>query len=120
MKWMKKIEDIYLNGVLYVASKKKGMLLRLRRSLVILKEGLEQETFETKEMFSIYSRYTQGQATKEEMQIANMQFREILKGLGLGVLLVLPFAPLTLPFVVKLGKKFGIEIIPSSFRDKNR
>ncbi|PIK13567.1 hypothetical protein [Halobacteriovorax sp. JY17] len=116
MKKCKRFEDFYLGLVLYFASKRKGMLRRIRRSLLILKEGLAQESIETKDMFITYSRYSRGKASKEEMKIANMQFREVVTSLGLGVLLVLPFAPLTLPIVVKLGQKFGINIIPSAFR----
>ncbi len=114
---LKCLENFYLNLLLFFASKKKGMLTRIRRSLLLLKEGLARESIETKEMFTIYRRYSRGIATKEEMKIANNQFREIVTSLGLGVLLVLPFAPLTLPIIVKLGKRFGINIIPSGFRN---
>ncbi|WP_417335803.1 hypothetical protein [Halobacteriovorax marinus] len=112
-KW---IIDLYLALILLLASKKKGMLKRIRKALVSLKEALSQEGVETREMFQIYSRYTQGKATKKEMKVANEQLRDIVKSLGLGVLLVLPFAPLTLPIIVKLGKRFGVDIIPSSFK----
>lgn len=113
---LKCIETFYLSLILFFASKKKGMLARIKGSLLVLKEGLARESVETKEMFTIYHRYSRGLATKEEMKIANTQFREIVTSLGLGVLLVLPFAPLTLPIIVKLGKKVGINIIPSGFR----
>ena len=68
-------------------------------------------------MFSIYLKYTKGEASKDEMKLANEQFQDILKTLGLGVFAVLPFAPMTIPFIVKLAHKFGIEILPSSFMD---
>ena len=55
-------------------------------------------------MLTIYRRYTQGQTSKEELKRANEQFVDILKGLGLGVFAVLPFAPITIPLVVKLGR----------------
>ena len=66
-------------------------------------------------MLSIYRRYTQGQTSKEELKRANEQFVDILKGLGLGVFAVLPFAPLTIPLVVKLGSLVGVDVLPSSF-----
>ena len=28
---------------------------------------------------------------------------------------VLPFSPITLPFVVKLGEKIGVNVLPSAF-----
>ena len=66
-------------------------------------------------MLSIYRRYTQGDVTKEELAKANSQFVDILKGLGLGVFAVLPFAPITIPLVVKLGRWVGVDVLPSSF-----
>ncbi len=49
------------------------------------------------------------------MHTANEQFLDILKGLGLGVFAVLPFAPVTIPLVVKLGQWVGVDVLPSSF-----
>jgi len=82
---------------------------------VALKIALEQEKQETKEMLTIYRRYTQGQTNKEELKRANEQFVDILKGLGLGVFALLPFAPITIPLVVKLGSLVGVDVLPSSF-----
>jgi len=38
--------------------------------------------------------------------------------LQLGVFAVLPFAPLTIPFLVTFGKRIGIDVIPDSFREE--
>jgi len=83
--------------------------------MVQLKIALRQEKQETREMLVIYRRYTQRQASKEELKIANAQFVDILKGLGLGVFAILPFAPITIPVMVKLAQKVGVELLPSSF-----
>ncbi|MFY8275259.1 hypothetical protein AAEU32_14120 [Pseudoalteromonas sp. SSDWG2] len=89
--------------------------LKLRRAMVSLKWALAQEREETKEMLDIYRRYTKRQASKQELQVANEQFVDLLKGLGLGVFAVLPFAPITIPLVVKIAKIVGVDILPSSF-----
>ncbi|KDC50952.1 hypothetical protein [Pseudoalteromonas fuliginea] len=94
---------------------KKRQQLRFRRAMVALKLALAQEKQETKEMLSIYRRYTQGQTNQAELKRANEQFVDILKGLGLGVFAVLPFAPITIPLVVKLGSLVGVDVLPSSF-----
>ena len=86
---------------------KKRQQLRFRRAMVALKIALAQEKQETKEMLITYRRYTQGQTNKAELKRANEQFVDILKGLGLGVFALLPFAPLTIPLVVKLGQLVG-------------
>jgi hypothetical protein len=80
-----------------------------------VKIALAQEKVETKEMLSIYKRYTKRQASAEEMRIANQQFIDVLKGLGLGIFAVLPFSPITIPIMIKVGRMVGVEILPSSF-----
>ena len=90
----------------------------LLKGLYRLRDALAQESKETKEMLEIYFRFTHGKASKEDMSRANAQFRDLIKTSGLGVFAVLPFAPVTIPLIVKIGRHFGIEILPSSFRDK--
>ncbi|QQX78902.1 hypothetical protein JK628_15195 [Shewanella sp. KX20019] len=91
--------------------------LRLKLDMLVVKEALSQEKQETKEMLVTYKRYTRKQANKEELIEANKQFADLLKGLGLGVFAVLPFAPLTIPLVLKLGKMVGVDVLPSSFNN---
>lgn len=94
---------------------KRKALVPLKVGLMAVKNGLAEESRETKVMLITYKRFTKGQASKLEMQEANKQFVDVIRGLGLGVLAVLPFAPITLPFVVKLGEKLGINVLPSAF-----
>ncbi|MFT4811034.1 MAG: hypothetical protein ACI9LX_004403 [Paraglaciecola sp.] len=90
-------------------------LIPLKRGLLSVKRGLAQESRETKIMLMTYQRFTRGQASKLEMEEANKQFIDVIRGLGLGVLAILPFSPITLPFVVKLGEKIGVNVLPSAF-----
>ena len=92
-------------------------IIQLKRQMLGIKLALAQEKIETKEMLVIYRKYTLRQTSREEMQIANKQFIELLKGLGLGVFAVLPFAPITIPVMIKLGRWVGVEILPSAFAD---
>jgi hypothetical protein len=94
---------------------KRKALIPIKIGLLAVKRGLAQESRETKIMLVTYKRFTKGQASKLEMQEANRQFVDVIRGLGLGVLAVLPFSPITLPFVVKLGEKMGINVLPSAF-----
>ncbi|MDG1750685.1 MAG: hypothetical protein P8I03_03350 [Thalassotalea sp.] len=96
---------------------RKRQITKLKRQLIRIKIALAQEKVETKEMLSIYRRYTIKKATPEEMNQANKQFVDVLKGLGIGVFAVLPFAPITIPIVIKLGKWVGVDILPSSFNE---
>tara|TARA_R110000868_G_scaffold117600_2_gene312191 strand:- start:834 stop:1193 length:360 start_codon:yes stop_codon:yes gene_type:complete len=85
-----------------------------------IRRALEKESVETRDMIFTYLKFSRGLATEEEMKAANLQFQDFLKTIGLGVFAVLPFAPLTIPFLVTFGKKIGIDVIPDSFRDEFR
>ena len=85
----------------------------LVKGLTKVKGGLAKETKENKEMLNIYYRYARGEATGEEMDKANEQFRNLLKTLGMGTLLLIPLSPITIPTFVKLGKLFNIDILPN-------
>ena len=76
---------------------------RIRRDLLAIKRALAQEKEETKEMLAIYHKFTQGDASDAEMKAANKQLVDLVKGLGVGVFAILPFAPITIPFIIKLG-----------------
>lgn len=94
----------------------KKMRIEAIELLLKIKHGLEDEADQTKEMVLTYLRFSQGEASQEEMSKANEQFRSFLKTIGFGALAILPFAPLTIPAIVSVGKKFGIDVIPKSFR----
>ena len=50
------------------------------------------------------------------LKLANKQLREILKGAGFGILLILPFSPITIPYLFKRAETLGIDIIPSWYK----
>ncbi|MBT4763003.1 MAG: hypothetical protein HOO06_15015 [Bdellovibrionaceae bacterium] len=88
---------------------------RVKEGLEKLRDYLAYEKEETREMLAIYLKFNQGEATKEELSKAHKQFRDVLKNLGLGFMLVLPFSPVTLPLLVKVGVKLGIQVLPDFF-----
>ena len=96
---------------------KRRNIVQLKRNMVKIKIALAQEKVETRAMLSVYKRYTKRNASAEEMRIANQQFIDIIKGLGIGVVAILPFAPITIPLMIKIGRWVGVEILPSSFID---
>ncbi len=110
------IEGIRLRISLFFSSFKNRSKKDLINSLNLIKNALAQEGKETKEMLEIYYKYSSGEATKEEMDKANEQFQDLVKTLGIGFVAVLPLAPLTIPFLVKIGKRYGIDILPTSFK----
>jgi len=88
---------------------------RMRRSFLKLKIALAQEKLETAHMLTTYTAHSKGKASKADLKLAHQQLGDILKGVGLGVFVVLPLSPVTIPVIIKLGKRFGIDILPTSF-----
>ena len=109
-----------LEVIVFIGKRAVTFQKRLVNGLKTLQKALSQETRESKEMLAIYQKSLQGQATRAEMKKANRQLRDIFKGLGIGVIVVLPFSPITLPLLVGLGRKFGIEILPTAFQTQNQ
>ena len=90
---------------------------KIRKTLVLLKNTLEQESESTKEMLKTYYSYTQGKIKEEDLEQANKQLKELIRDLGFGFLTILPFAPITIPFLVKLARKYEIDIVPEWFKE---
>ena len=95
----------------------KKRFFSFKQKMLNFREALAQEKDETVEMLAIYRKFTHKKASKEEMKVAHQQFFDLLKGAGLGVFALLPFAPITIPLILKLGKLWGIDLLPTSFNE---
>ena len=64
------------------------------------------------------------QASDEDIENANKQLKQIFKSLGLGILVILPFSPISIPYVLKKAKEHDIDLIPEWYKalskDKDR
>ena len=90
---------------------------RAKKIIDFLKEKLTEETESSRAMLKTYSDYIKGEATDEELDKANNQLNEILKELSLGLMAVIPFAPITIPMIAKCAKKHNIDLLPEWFKD---
>ena len=90
---------------------------RVKKIIDFLKEKLAEETEPSRVMLKTYSDYLKGEATDEELDKANNQLNEILKELSLGLMAVIPFAPITIPMIAKFAKKHNIDLLPEWFKD---
>lgn len=88
-------------------------LQKLKIILLKIRKGLKEENSNNQEMVKIYYKIANDKATPEEITKANAQFKNLLKGVGLGFLILLPFAPISLPFYIKLGKMLKVDLMPS-------
>jgi|TARA_Y100000994_G_C15643941_1_gene422438 hypothetical protein len=90
---------------------------RVKKILTFLKEKLTDETESSRVMLKTYSEYLKGEVTEEELEKANKQLNEILKDLSLGLMAVMPLAPITIPMIAKFAKKHNIDLLPEWFKD---
>ena len=58
------------------------------RVLSKLQESFLIENRENKKMLDVYIKYVEGSASNEELDFANEQLKQILKNLGLGILII--------------------------------
>ena len=89
---------------------------KLQKYILKLKESFLEESEENSKMLDIYVKSIEGKASKEEINYADNQLKQIFKNLGLGILTVLPFSPITIPYVVKKAQEYGIDIIPNWYK----
>ncbi len=90
---------------------------RVKKIIDFLKEKFTEETESTRTMLKIYSDYVKGEASDEDIEKANKQLNEILKDLSFGLMVVVPFAPITIPMIAKFAKKHNIDLLPEWFKD---
>ena len=90
---------------------------RIKKIIDFLKEKLTEETESSRAMLKTYSDYLKGEATEDDLEKANKQLNEILKDLSLGLMAVIPLAPLTIPMIAKFAKKHNIDLLPEWFKD---
>ena len=93
---------------------------RVKKIIAFLKEKLTDETESSRVMLKTYSDYLKGEASDEELEKANQQLNEILKDLSLGLMAVIPLAPITIPVIAKFAKKHNIDLLPEWFKDSLR
>ena len=98
--------------------KKEEASLIFRKILV----GLKTETVETKQASRIAIKYiSKGVISKQEEIELRQQVYDILKTLGIVVpFALIPGASLLMPFLIKIAKKKGVNLLPSAFnKDEN-
>ena len=89
---------------------------RIQKFLFKLKDSFLEESEENRRMLDTYANYIEGTANEKEIDEANYQLKQVFRSLGLGVLVVLPFSPVSIPYVLKKAKEYNIELIPDWYK----
>ena len=91
-------------------------LIKYQKYLLQLKEVFLEENQENTKMLDVYFKFIDGKATDDELNDANKHLEELIKSLGMGFLVLLPFSPVTIPYLVKKAKEHKIDIIPRWYK----
>jgi|3_EtaG_2_1085321.scaffolds.fasta_scaffold00565_3 hypothetical protein len=83
----------------------------VKKKLLEVKDAIANGAGASKEMVQTYSKWLAGRATPEEVSAANDCAKDLLKGSVLASLFILPGGALIIFALVKIAKKFGIELI---------
>ena len=97
---------------------------KIKQQLLKLQESFLAETDQNKKMLDIYLKSIEGNASDAKVEEANFQLKQIFKSLGLGILVSLPFSPISIPYILKKSKEYDIDLIPEWYKalskDKDR
>jgi len=89
---------------------------KIKQYILRIKDSFIEETDENRQMLDIYMKYLDGSATDNDVNKANRQLKQVFKSFGMGILLILPFSPISIPYVLKKAKELEIELIPDWYK----
>ena len=92
---------------------------KIKKSIKTFIEDSKSEARETKEMAELIWEAKGKDLTPEEKTKIKNQGLDLFKLTFLGALFVIPGSGVLIVFLVKFGKRFGINLLPSSFDKKN-
>ena len=80
--------------------------------------SLRKEARETKQASYLLVKFLkEGKLSKKEEKELKLQFYDVLKIMGVGIpFFMIPGATVLVPFLIKLSRKLGLDIIPTSFK----
>jgi len=89
---------------------------KIQKFLFKLRDSFLEESEENRRMLDTYANYIDGTASDKEIDEANYQLKQVFRSVGLGILVVLPFSPVSIPYVLKKAKEHNIELIPDWYK----
>ena len=88
----------------------------LYRTLEKIQKIFLAENQQNRKMLDAYIKYAEGTASDLEIAEANGQLQQVFKNIGLGIFLILPFSPITLPYIFLKAKELDIDLIPNWYK----
>ena len=103
------------------ADKLKDNRVKSTKAIKLFFYNLNKEAKETQDASKIFVKFVKdGKISKQEEKELRTQVYDLLKMMGIGVpFFMIPGSSLLIPFLMKIAEKRGIDILPSSFSNKN-
>jgi len=93
----------------------------IKTAMIEIKDCFALERDQTIDMLRTYKNYVLGRnIDNEEMEAANRQIIDVFRASGLSIMIILPGSVITIPFLVKVARKYNIELLPDSFLGDKR
>ena len=89
---------------------------KIKQYILRIKDSFIEETDENRQMLDIYMKHLEGSSTGNDINKANRQLKQVFKSFGMGILLILPFSPISIPYVLEKAKELEIELIPDWYK----
>ena len=89
---------------------------KIKQYILRIKDSFIEETDENRQMLDIYMKHIDGSANDNEIKKANHQLKQVFKSFSMGILLILPFSPISIPYVLKKAKELEIELNPDWYK----
>lgn len=78
----------------------------------------ETEAKNTQEMWKIYNKASQGEASLNEIYKANKMAQELLKSTRFAMLMAIPGSVFLLPIIVEMAKEYDVDLVPASVTEQ--
>jgi hypothetical protein len=96
-----------------------AILKKIEKEIKLFLENIKEQAENTEEAGGVIKKYLLGeQLNDEDEKILKTQLIDWLKIFGVVIPFVLiPGASILMPFIIKVAKKYNIELMPSAFQD---
>ena len=109
-------KDEHFEFVEYVKNNKEKATVAFKTFMV----NMKTEAGETKEASKLVGKFMkEGKLSKEEEKELKTQIFDLFKMAGIGIpFMIIPGSTLLLPFLLKVAKKRGIDLLPTAFHNE--
>ena len=90
------------------------------KALADFSKKMGNEAVETKEASKIFYKYLKGgDISKEEEHELKTQVYDLFKMMGIGIpFMLIPGSTLLMPFLIKVAKRYDVNLLPTSFTEE--